>query len=134
MSRIRSHRYITKIYNSSDCTKYTSIQSKDLCNITKHNFYHNAISITLQSAKFAPITYTLTSKREYIIISINQITNREVTIYGGIFYILTKHYPIYHYYPKIHKMKIFTYIKIIVKLKTLQIQIEKYTYRHQSKP
>ena len=26
-------------------------------------------------------------------------------------------------------MKIFTYIKIIVKLKTLQIQIEKYTYR-----
>ena len=91
MSRIRSHRYITKIYNSSDYTKYTSIQSKYLCNITKHNFYHNAISITLQSAKFALITSTLTSKREYIIISINQITNREVTIYGGIFYILTKH-------------------------------------------
>ena len=56
MSRIRSHRYITKIYNSSDCTKYTSIQYKDLCNITKHKFYPNAVSITLQSAKFALIT------------------------------------------------------------------------------
>ena len=29
------------------------------------------------------ITSTLLSKREYIIISINQITNREVTIYVG---------------------------------------------------
>ena len=65
MSRIRSHRYITKIYNSSDCTKYTSIQSKDLCNITKHKFYPNAVSITLQSAKFALIISTLTLKREY---------------------------------------------------------------------
>ena len=65
MSRIRSHRYITKIYNSSDCTKYTSIQSKNLYNITKHNFYHNAISITLQSAKFTLIISTLTLKREY---------------------------------------------------------------------
>ena len=83
MSRIRSHRYITKIYNSSDCTKYTSIQSKDLCNITKHNFYHNAISITLQSAKFTLITSTLISKREYIISSINPITNREITIHMG---------------------------------------------------
>ena len=73
MSRIRSHRYITKIYNSSDCTKYTSIQSKDLCNITKHNFYHNAISITLQSAKFTLITSALLSKREYIISSNNHI-------------------------------------------------------------
>ena len=64
MSRIRSNKYITKIYNSSYSTKYTSIQSKDLCNITKHNFYHNAISITLQSAKFTLITSTLISKRE----------------------------------------------------------------------
>ena len=85
MSRIRSHRYITKIYNSSDCTKYTSIQSKDLCNITKHKFYPNAVSITLQSANFAPITYTITSNGEYIISSINQITNREVTIYVAYF-------------------------------------------------
>ena len=85
MSRIRSSRYITKIYNSSDCTKYTSIQYKDLCNITKHKFYPNAVSITLQSAKLALITSTLLSKREYIISSINQITNREVTIYGAYF-------------------------------------------------
>ena len=83
MSRIRSHRYITKIYNSSDCTKYTSIQSKDLCNITKHNFYHNAISITLQSAKFTLITSTLISKKRIIISSINPITNREITIHRG---------------------------------------------------
>ena len=60
MSRIHSHRYITKIYNSSDCTKYTSIQSKNLYNITKHNFYHNAVSITLQSAKFTLIISILT--------------------------------------------------------------------------
>ena len=72
MSRIHSHRYITKIYNSSDCTKYTSIQYKDLCNITKHKFYPNAVSITLQSANFALITSTLISKRESIIISINR--------------------------------------------------------------
>ena len=39
MSRIRSNKYITKIYNSSYSTNYTSIQSKDLCNITKHKFY-----------------------------------------------------------------------------------------------
>ena len=73
MSLIRSHRYIIKIYNSSDCTKYTSIQSKDLCNITKHNFYHNAISIILKSAKFTLITSTLPSNREYIISSNNPI-------------------------------------------------------------
>ena len=65
MSRIRSHRYITKIYNSSDCTKYTSIQYNNLCNITKHKFYPNAVSITLQSAKLALIISTLTLKREY---------------------------------------------------------------------
>ena len=41
MSRIRSHRYITKIYNSSDCTKYTSLQSKNLYNITKRKIYLN---------------------------------------------------------------------------------------------
>ena len=75
MSRIRSHRYITKIYNSSDCTKYTSIQSNSLCNITKHKFYHNAVSITLQSANFALITSTLTSKREYIISNNKQRSN-----------------------------------------------------------
>ena len=35
MSRIRSHRYITKIYNSSIFTKHASISITKLCNITK---------------------------------------------------------------------------------------------------
>ena len=92
MSRIRSNKYITKIYNSSDCTKYTSIQSNSLCNITKHKFYHNAVSITLQSVKFSLITSHI--KKRIIISNINPITNREITIHRGTFYILTKH-PLY---------------------------------------
>ena len=67
MSRIRSNRYITQIYNSSICTKHTSISIINLCNITKCIIKPNFISILFQSAKFALITSILTSKREYII-------------------------------------------------------------------
>ena len=78
MSRIRSHRYITKIYNSSNCTKYMSISTKNLCNIAKRNFYLNPVSITLQSfqsAKFALITFTITSNRKYTLVEIFQLTH-----------------------------------------------------------
>ena len=104
MSRIRSHRYITKIYDSSDCTKYTSIQSNTLCNITKHKFYHNAVSITLQSVKFSLITSHI--KKKIIIISINPITNREITIHRGILH-PDKTPTLYITTAKIHKMKTF---------------------------
>ena len=69
MSRIRSHKYITQIYNSSICTKRVQIITKNLCNTTKCIIKPNFISILFQSAKFALITSTLISNREYIISS-----------------------------------------------------------------
>ena len=70
-------------------------------------------------------------KKRIIISSINPITNREITIHRGTFYILTKHLLYISLLPKIHKMKTFHLYKTqkIIKFKILRIQIEKYTYR-----
>ena len=49
MSRIRSNKYITKIYNSSYSTNYTSILINKLCNITKvylTSYYNRTSSLT----------------------------------------------------------------------------------------
>ena len=48
------------------------------------------------------IDHLLSHQKENISLAKQTPTNREVTI-GGIFYILTKHHSIYHYYPKYTK-------------------------------
>ena len=132
MSRIRSHRYITKIYNSSICTRHTQIIIENLWNITKYiikphlsQSCSNYTSIISKCKICTNHINSLTSKREYIISSTNTHQQRNNHTYRGVYFTFWQNTTLYIITTQNAQNENFSHIQstIIVKLKTLHIQI-----------